>query len=60
LLFYVWLDAAADSLRFHPIAREVIESRLHKYQGNDQQRQRTLKQLFTEAGCDEQHLSEQL
>jgi hypothetical protein len=42
-----------------PRTRELIESRLSKYQGNDQQREQTLKQLFTEAGCDEQHLSEQ-
>jgi hypothetical protein len=32
---------------------------LKEYQGNDQQREATLKGLFGEAGCDDQHLSEQ-
>src|SRR5207248_3251465 len=35
-------------------------SRLARYGGDNQQREATLKQMFTEAGCDEQHLSEQL
>jgi Zn-dependent M28 family amino/carboxypeptidase len=39
--------------------REVIEERLGKYGGSNQQRETTLKQIFTEAGCDDQHLSEQ-
>jgi Peptidase family M28 len=51
--------AAGDSYRFSPVSRDVIEARLKKYQGNDQQREATLKGLFGEAGCDDQHLSEQ-
>jgi hypothetical protein len=50
---------AGDSFRFTPVSRDVIEARLKKYQGNDQQREATLKGLFGEAGCDDQHLSEQ-
>jgi hypothetical protein len=41
-----------------PVSRAVIESRLEQYRGNDRQRANTLKQLFSEAGCDEPHLSE--
>jgi aminopeptidase-like protein len=44
---------------YRAASREVIEQRLGKYGGKDQQREATLKQIFTEAGCDDQHLSEQ-
>ena len=54
-----WTGAAAESVRYHPVARQVIEERLGKYAGKNQQREATLKQLFTEAGCDGEHLSEQ-
>jgi Zn-dependent M28 family amino/carboxypeptidase len=47
-------------IQFRPVAREVIQARLEKYQGNDSQRESTLKLLFAAAGCDDQHLSEQL
>ena len=59
LLLLAWNNGAADSVRYNPVSREVIETRLEKYAGNDQKREATLKQLFTEAGCDDQHLSEQ-
>jgi putative aminopeptidase FrvX len=59
LLLLAWNDPAADGFRYNPVSREVIETRLKKYKGNDQQREATLKQLFAEAGCDDQHLSEQ-
>src|SRR5579864_2332130 len=51
---------APEPLRYNLAAREVVESRLKKYAGNDKERERTLKQLFVEAGCDNQHLSEQM
>lgn len=35
----------------------VIRDRLHRYKGNDRQREATLKQIFTDAGCPD--LSEQ-
>jgi hypothetical protein len=44
---------------YRAASREVIELRLGKYGGGNQQREATLKQLFTDAGCDDQHLSEQ-
>ena len=59
LLLYAWIHASAESFRYNPVSREIIEARLEKYKGNDQQREQTLKQLFAEAGCDDQHLSEQ-
>jgi Iap family predicted aminopeptidase len=49
----------ADTLRFHVIPREVVESRLRQYKGDDQQRESTLKQIFADAGCNGQNLSEQ-
>ena len=47
------------AVRYQPVSRYVVESRLKKYTGNDGQREATLKQMFHEAGCDGQHLSEQ-
>jgi hypothetical protein len=58
LLLHAWNNAAADGFGYNPVSREVIESRLEKYQGSDGQREATLKQLFSEAGCDDQHLSD--
>jgi hypothetical protein len=52
-------NSVTANTKYLPATREVIQARLEKYQGNDQQRETTLKQLFTEAGCDDQHLSEQ-
>jgi Iap family predicted aminopeptidase len=49
----------AEALRYTQVSREVIESRLGKYKGNDQQREATLKQMFVEAGCEAEHLSEE-
>jgi Zn-dependent M28 family amino/carboxypeptidase len=51
--------SAGESIRFEPVSREVVESRLKKYSGDDRQREATLKGMFAEAGCDGQHLSEQ-
>jgi hypothetical protein len=47
------------SIRFEPATREVVEGRLKKYGGNDAQRERTLKGLFAEAGCEEKNIIEQ-
>jgi peptidase M28-like protein len=57
--FLFSLIPAGDSLRFSPVARVIVESRLRQYQGNNEQRETTLKQLFTEAGCDAGRLTEQ-
>jgi putative aminopeptidase FrvX len=50
---------ADETVQYKPVSRETVESRLRKYAGNDQQREATLKQMFADAGCDGQHLSEQ-
>jgi Zn-dependent M28 family amino/carboxypeptidase len=52
-------EFSGQNLQYAPVSREVIVDRLLKYRGNDKQREATLKQLFTEAGCDDAHLSEQ-
>ena len=49
----------AENVHYRAAPREVIEQRLGKYRGSDKQREATLKQMFTESGCDDQHLSEQ-
>ena len=59
LLLHSGINAPAESFRYNPVTREVVESRLGKYAGSNQQREMTLKQMFAEAGCDDQHLSEQ-
>ena len=53
------LPLLAESIRYNPVSRDIIEARLKRYRGNDRQREATLKQMFGEAGCDDQHLSEQ-
>jgi hypothetical protein len=49
----------AEDVQYKPVSREVVETRLGKYAGANKQREATLKQMFSEAGCDDQHLSEQ-
>jgi Peptidase family M28 len=51
--------AGDDKSRYTVMARSVIERRSGEYGGNDQKREATLKQQFTEAGCDSDHLTEQ-
>ena len=51
---------AAETVHFSPVSRETVEARLQKYAGDNKQREATLKQMFADAGCDAQHLSEQL
>ena len=51
--------AATENTVYHPVSREVVEARLGKYRGKDEQREATLKEMFTEAGCGGEHLSEQ-
>src|SRR5438105_15897335 len=59
LLLYSWIEVTAENVRYNPVPREAVESRLGKYAGNNKQREATLKQMFADAGCDDQHLSEQ-
>jgi len=59
ILLHTWIVATAEKVRFSLVSREGVEARLRKYTGDNKQREETLKQMFTEAGCDGQHISEQ-
>jgi Peptidase family M28 len=48
-----------NNVTYRAASREVVLARLQKYGGNNQQRESTLKKIFAEAGCNDQHLSEQ-
>jgi putative aminopeptidase FrvX len=56
---HAWNTSTAETLHFATVTREIVETRLGKYAGDDKQREATLKQMFADAGCDGQHLSEQ-
>jgi putative aminopeptidase FrvX len=58
-LAFVAMNAFAQTLHYSLAARQLVEDRLKKYGGNDTQREVSLKQLFADAGCDNEHLSEQ-
>ena len=58
LLLRAWPAATAQSLRYSRVSREFVEKRLGKYAGDNKQREAPLKQMFAEAGCDDQHCSE--
>lgn len=51
--------ARSLDVQYKLVPRQIVEMRLGKYAGNDQQRERTLKEMFAEAGCDGQSISEQ-
>ena len=59
VLLHTWLGSVGESIRYSPVSRDVVQARLERYVGNNKQREATLKQMFTEAGCSGQHLSEQ-
>ena len=59
LLLHAWIVATAETLQFSLVSQEGVEDRLRKYTGDNKQRETTLKQMFTDAGCDGQHISEQ-
>jgi Zn-dependent M28 family amino/carboxypeptidase len=59
LLLDFWTCTTGENVRFNPVLREVVEAQLGKYKGNNKQREATLKQMFIEAGCNNQHISEQ-
>jgi len=54
-----WTPLFSESVRFALVPRQIVEERLGKYAGNNEQREATLRQMFSNAGCDDQHLSEQ-
>lgn len=59
LLVHSAFAADSSNIQYLKVSREVIEARLQKYTGDDRRRENTLKQMFAEAGCDREHLSEQ-
>lgn len=59
LLLCPSLGANPEQIRYAPVSRDIVEARLRKYAGNNKQREATLKQMFAEAGCNDQLLSEQ-
>jgi len=60
LVFVLSLPCStAETVRFNLVPRETLEARLGRYTGDNAQREAALKKMFAEAGCDDQHLSEQ-
>ncbi|HEV2690334.1 MAG TPA: M28 family peptidase [Bryobacteraceae bacterium] len=61
LSLLVLLPAAGQkiSLRYGTVSREDVERRLNSFQDSNVKREQTLKQLFEEAGCTGEQLSEQ-
>jgi Zn-dependent M28 family amino/carboxypeptidase len=59
VLLQAWIGATSESVRYNPVSRDVVQARLGRYTGHNKDREATLKQMFVEAGCDGQHLSEQ-
>ena len=50
---------AGQSLHYSRVSREVIETRLAAYAGDNEQRELSLKKIFSAAGCND-HISEQV
>lgn len=60
ILFLFWsIQVYPQALNYNAASPEIIRARLEQYQGDDQQREGTLKRLFNEAGCEGDHISEQ-
>ena len=59
LLLHTCVAVSGESVRYTPVSRQVVQARLRKYAGHNKQREGTLKELFTDAGCNDQNLSEQ-
>jgi aminopeptidase-like protein len=53
------VTAVGQNLRYNLVSHDVIKTRLERFTGKDKQREETLKQMFKEAGCDDQQLIEQ-
>ena len=59
ILFSSHASLAADTVRYKPVPRETVEARLRQFSGKDTQREQALKQMFSDAGCADQHVSEE-
>ncbi len=51
---------SSETVHYEPLDRTSVEIRLKSYAGNDKKREATLKKMFVDAGCDDQHLTEQV
>lgn len=60
LILHTWIVISAESIPYNPVSRAVVQARLGRYAGDNKQREATLKELFADAGCNDQHLTEQL
>jgi len=52
-------ESAPGAWPYSAVPERTVEARLAQYAGDNQQREQTLKKLFSEAGCLGEHLSEQ-
>jgi Zn-dependent M28 family amino/carboxypeptidase len=52
------VGAVGQNFRYNLDSRDVIKTRLERFTGKNKQREETLKQMFKEAGCDDQQLIE--
>jgi len=52
-------EPAPSPLGYSTVDQETVDARLRRYAGDNRQREQTLKRMFSEAGCEGQHLSEQ-
>jgi hypothetical protein len=59
MMLLLCIVARCQDVQYKPVPRQIVESRLRKYGGNDKQREMTIKEMFAEAGCDGQNISEQ-
>lgn len=58
-LLYVTTPAQAQTIRVRPVPQQLVQGRLQRFAGNDLQRAATIKDMFAQAGCSGDHLSEQ-
>jgi hypothetical protein len=59
ICFFLALTAAGETIRYSTLLNSVIERRLAAVRFTNIDRERTLSDLFTEAGCSGDHLNEQ-
>lgn len=52
-------EAAGEDLHFHLAPRDLVETRLRAYADNNRKREQALKEMFKEAGCSDQQVTEQ-
>ena len=58
-LLVIGAASAPAQIQFRSLDRDVIEVRIKSFSGKNDERERTLKQLFLQSGCKDDRLSEQ-